>query len=91
MKKFYQKLMSIFADISVDKYLHLIAGLLIAAFFYISLHMEVCIVPVIFAAFAKEFYDEWSYRGASWKDFICTLVGGGLIQILVVLGNYLNI
>ena len=83
MKKIWNKIVAFFNALTADKYLHFIAGLVIAAFFNIALGMEVCIVPVIVAGFIKEFIDEWRYNGADIADFAATAAGGAVIQLFV--------
>lgn len=83
MKKILNKIVAFFNALTADKYLHLIAGLVIAAFFNIALGMEVCIAPVIVAGFIKEFIDEWRYDGADIADFTATIAGGAVIQLIV--------
>ena len=85
MKKIWNKIMRFFNALSADKYLHIIAGMVIAAFFNIALGMEVCIAPVIVAGFIKEFIDEWRYGGADIADFAATVAGGAVIQLFVSL------
>jgi hypothetical protein len=85
MKKILNKIVAFFNALTADKYLHLIAGLIVAAFFNIALGMEVCIAPVIVAGFIKEFIDEWRYGGADIADFAATLAGGAVIQLFVSL------
>lgn len=85
MKKIYNKVIAWLNSIGTDKYLHFIAGLIIAALFNITLGMTACIVPVFFAAFIKEFVDGWRYGGADWRDAVATLAGGAVIQLLAVL------
>ena len=83
MKKIWNKIVAFFNALTADKYLHFIAGLVIAAFFNIALGMEVCIAPVIVAGFIKEFIDEWRYGGADIADFAATVAGGAVIQLIV--------
>lgn len=73
------------ASLAADKYLHFIAGLIIASFFYITLGMEVCLVPVIAAGFIKEFIDGWRYGGFCGWDLLATVLGGAVIQIFVMI------
>lgn len=84
MGKIYDRIIAVLNSIGIDKYLHFIAGLVIAAFFNIVLAMEVCIVPVIFAGFIKEAIDDWRYGGWCWWDFLATIIGGAVIQAFVV-------
>lgn len=85
MKKIWNKIMRFFNALSADKYLHIIAGMVIAAFFNIALGMGACIAPVIVAGFIKEFIDEWRYGGADIADFAATVAGGAVIQLFVSL------
>jgi hypothetical protein len=68
-----------------DKWLHFIAGLIIGAFFCITLGMKAAIVPVIFAGFIKEFFDMWTTDKADWYDFLATVIGGLVIQLFVII------
>lgn len=85
MRKIWDKFVSFVADVAVDKLLHFIAGMLIAAFFYIVFGMVACLVPVFFFAFAKECWDSW-YDGNKFDgwDLVATLAGGLTIQVLVI-------
>lgn len=85
MRKLYKKLLDVLNGIGVDKYLHFIAGLIIAAIFGIALDMKVCIVPVVFAAVIKEAIDQSGSGTPDWRDAVATLAGGAVIQILVAL------
>lgn len=83
MKKILNKIVAFFNALTADKYLHLIVGLIVAAFFNIALGMEVCIAPVIVVGFVKELIDEWRYGGADIADFAATVAGGAVIQLIV--------
>lgn len=85
MKKIFDKIVAFFANLGADKYLHIIAGMVIAAFFHIALDMDVCIAPVVTIGFVKEFIDEWRYDGADIADFAATIAGGAVIQLIVAL------
>lgn len=85
MKKIYAKLVGWLYEISIDKYLHFIVGLIVASFFGITLDMAVCIVPVIVVAFAKELFDGMGLGVADWRDFTATVLGGAIIQLFVLL------
>lgn len=80
--KIYDKVASFLAGIAIDKYLHFIAGILIALVFFFLFDMKACIAPVIVAAIAKECIDELRYGGADLADFAYTVVGGAIIQLL---------
>ena len=83
MRKILNNIVAFFNALTADKYLHFIAGLIVAAFFHIALGMGVCIAPVIVVGFLKEFVDEWRYGGADIADFTATLAGGAVIQLIV--------
>lgn len=77
--------MALLNGIGIDKYLHFIAGMLVAAFFNIALGMEVCIVPVLFAAAIKEAVDQSGNGTPDWRDAVATLAGGAVIQLFAFL------
>ena len=79
------KILTFLASFGADKYLHFIAGLIVASFFCIALGMQVCIVPVIVVAFAKELFDGMGLGVADWRDFVATILGGAIIQLFVLL------
>lgn len=68
-----------------DKLYHMMAGMIIASFFIIVLDFSLAFIPVLAAAVLKEGFD--SARGGdpdAW-DIIATLVGGGIINLLILL------
>lgn len=85
MKKIYEKVMGWFRGVGIDKYWHFIAGLVIAALFHIAFGLEVCILPVIVAGFAKEAYDLVTDYRWDWLDFAATILGGLVVQVFVYL------
>lgn len=86
MRKIWNWIVALISRVPYDKWLHFIAGLIIATFFAIVLKMTVCIVPVIFAGFIKEFFDKWTTQEWDWWDFVATCAGGLIIQLFVILG-----
>ena len=86
MKKIFEKIRMWLVSIASDKLWHVIAGLVIGAFFAIVLPTEAPVVPVIFAGAIKEFVDDWKHGNADWRDFVATVSGGGLIQVMVWVG-----
>ena len=80
--KLYDKVASFLAGIAIDKWLHFICGIVIAAVFFFLFDMKACIAPVIVAAIVKECIDELRYGGADLADFAYTVVGGAIIQLL---------
>ena len=86
MRKIWDKLVQLINKIPLDKLLHFLAGLIIAAFFAIIFGMKVCLIPVIIAGFAKEFFDKLTTSTWEWWDLVATCLGGLLIQLFVLLG-----
>lgn len=86
MRKIWDKFVSFISRVPYDKWLHFMAGLIVAAFFAITLKMTACIVPAIFAAFIKEFFDDWTTGEHDLWDLVATVSGGLLIQLFVILG-----
>ena len=80
--KIYDKVASFLAGIAIDKWLHFICGIVIAAVCFFLLDIKACIAPVIVAAIAKECIDELRYGGADLADFAYTVVGGAIFQLL---------
>ncbi len=102
MKKFFQKIIAgimaaynwfvgLLNKVRRDRIYHFIAGLIIAAFFFIILKMNFCVWPVLFVAFIKEFIDNWQDGNFDWIDLLATVIGGLVIQLLVVLHLYVFI
>ncbi len=85
MSKLWVKFLGMVDNIAKDKLYHFIAGLLISAFFAITLNMEVCIVPAVFAGFFKEFADQWCGGKFDWLDLLAVCAGGAVIQLFVVI------
>ena len=87
IRKIWDAIVSLINKVPKDKLLHFIAGVLIAAFFAIILPTwaEWCIVPVIFLAFIKEFFDLWTTNKWEWWDFGATVIGGLVIFIFTLL------
>ena len=47
--------------------------------------LEVCILPVIVAGFAKEAYDLMTDYRWDWWDLTATILGGLIVQVFVYL------
>lgn len=86
MRKIWDKLVQLINKIPLNKLLHFLAGLIIASFFAIIFGMKVCLIPVIVAGFAKEFFDKLTTGTWEWWDLVATCLGGLLIQLFVLLG-----
>jgi len=89
VRKIWDWFVNLFNGIRRDRLYHFIAGLIIAALFFIVLKMPVCIVPVIFAAFIKEFFDVWTDGNFDWIDFLATVIGGAVIQLFVIIASFI--
>ena len=87
IRKIWDAIVKFFSSVPYDKLLHFIAGLIIAAFFNVSLGMLVCIIPALFAGFIKEFFDLWTTDQWDWWDFVATVSGGAVIQVFAILGH----
>lgn len=87
IRRIWDWFVNLLAGIRRDRLYHFIAGLIIAALFYIVLKMPVCIVPVIFAAFIKEFFDTWTDGNFDWIDLLATVLGGFVIQLFVIIAS----
>lgn len=72
-------------NISADKALHFIAGMLVvgvvATIFPCVANWAV--VAAIVAGVGKEIRDEIAYGGFDWKDLMATIVGGAVMQIFI--------
>lgn len=88
MKEFFKKIWNWLCSRGSDKYICAWAGTIIAAVFAILLAMKVCIVPAAVLAFVVGILGEVNDNAFNWKGMVATLIGGGLIQILMVLPHY---
>ena len=75
-------------NISYDKKLHFIVGLLIAILAGFVIDPITGIGLSIVAGVFKECYDDWKYNGYDIKDMIATWIGGAVGFTLVSLMNY---
>lgn len=80
--KLYDAVARRLAAIPIDKWLHFVFGIVIAAASYFLLDIKACIAPVIVAAIVKELIDEFRCGGADFADLAYTVVGGAIIQLL---------
>lgn len=64
---------------------HLIAGLILSAFFCITLRMGGwCFIPALFAGFIETFIRAWK-NAQDWWDFAFVLAGGLIIALFAIL------
>ena len=82
MRGLIQKCLHWLQELPQDKLWHVVAGLIVGSFFAIVLPIEAPIVPVVFAGAIKEFVDDWRKGCGDWRDFVATLAGGAVIQIM---------
>lgn len=84
LKQIYQKIMSWIGTIPTDKWLHLVAGMLVAAFFAFVIPQTAtwCVIFSVAAGIMKETIDQIRYKGWDWVDLAYTGAGGVLIQII---------
>ena len=75
--------MAWFGGIAHHKLLHLLAGVLVAAFFALVMPCTAgwSIVLTVFAGVVKEIIDQYRYNGWDWVDLAYTVAGGLIIQI----------
>ena len=66
-----------------DKLYHLIAGIVISAAVGYLFTPAIGLAAGILAGAAKEAWDHIDYGGASWPDFVATLLGAGAGAALV--------
>ena len=85
IKKIYTAIAAFFGSIAVDKLLHFICGMLIAAFFVIVVPptASFAVVFAIVIGALKELFDHYVYKGWCWYDLLATALGGLVIQIMV--------
>lgn len=78
-----KRIFELLSDIPSDKRLHIIAGLVIAAFFALVIPTGRlwCMAPAIVAGIAKELYDYFDYGKFDWVDMLYTITGGFVIQV----------
>lgn len=85
MRDFFNKIVEFFKNIPYDKLMCFTVGVLIAAFSQITLHIEWCIVPVLFAGIIKVAYTASKKYVYDWNSFIAIIIGGALIQLFAIL------
>ena len=84
MKKIIEKIKEWFNAIPTDKRILFVVGILVAAFFCITLKMEWCCIPTIFLGFILTFISGWNQKIDWWKMFAVAL-GGLIIQLFQIL------
>ena len=85
IRKIWDALVKLIYKVPFDKWLHFMAGLIIAAFFNITLGVEGCIKAALCAGVLKELFDLLTTDTAEWKDLLATVLGGLVIQLFVLI------
>ena len=88
MRQIGDKIVAWILGIPQDKRLHFVAGFVVATFFGLALGMKFNFWPVLFFAFGKEFFDQWTGGEWDWWDFAATCLGGLLAQSFVLLNMW---
>lgn len=80
-----KKILNTLSSIPSDKMLHFIAGLMIVAVTAIVFPCAAnyAAVSAVIAGFCKEAIDEFDYGGWSWADFVATVIGGVIMQLVI--------
>lgn len=84
MKELFKKIWAFLQAVPATKYLLVIAGLVFAALFEITLHgkIEWCIAPVVGLCVIVAFVKAWKGKELDWRSYVAFLVGGFIIQLL---------
>ena len=86
IRELWNKLVALVCRVPYDKWLHVIAGLMLCAFFAISLGWK-CVLPVaLVAGLLKEVFDWFTTKNFDCWDWVATICGGFAIQVFVWLG-----
>lgn len=86
IKKIWGRITTFLSKIGCDKCYHFIVGLVVAAFFCITLKWSYwSIIPVAVIAALKEFCDLRLYGKYDWMDFIATCLGGLIIILCIII------
>ena len=81
-----KKIITTLCAIPSDKMLHFIAGLMIVAVTAIIFPCAAnyAVVSAIIAGFFKEAIDKFDYGGWSWRVIAATVIGGVVMQIIIL-------
>ena len=92
IRKIWDAFVSLISKVPYDKLLHFLVGLLVSAFFVISLKWagwEALLVAVAVAAL-KELFDWLTTEKVEWWDAVSTVAGGLIIFVFWLLGIWWN-
>lgn len=85
IRKVWDWFVGCICEVPMDKWLHFIAGLIIAACCNICFDVLVCIGPVIVAGLLKEVFDKYTTGKVDFYDVLATVFGGAVIQLFALL------
>ncbi len=89
LRKIWDAIVRFIEKVPYDKLLHFCFGLIIAAVFGLAIKNpvvnQICIIPVILCALAKEAFDMWTTGKWDWWDVGATCIGGALIELFVLI------
>ena len=85
IRRIWDRIVAVLLRIPQDKWMHLVAGLIVAAFAAMVCGCRWCIVPALVAGLLKELFDYITTRTADWRDLVATVAGGLIIQIFAIL------
>lgn len=81
-----KKLTEFLASFGVDKYMHVIAGLIIGVFFITIFPVKLPIIPVLLIGTLKEVYDHFKpYGKFDLWDILATVIGGLFVQLMILI------
>lgn len=88
MRKLWDKIVALLLRVPIDKWLHFIAGMVVAAVCVITFGWPgwVGFLAAVVAGLAKEAFDWYTTKVVEWKDGVATAIGGLVILVLWLLG-----
>ena len=82
--RIYDSFVILLTRVGIDKYLHFIAGMLIAlpvAFLCPQGTKFLCFIPALFAGLFKDALDLWRGHSFDWFDVLATALGGVVVAL----------
>ncbi len=86
IRQAYDWLVARIDEIGRDRLYCFIIGLVLAAFFAITLEVEWALWPVMILAFFKQFVNVWRSKGFDVYNFVATCLGGAVIWVFQLIG-----
>ena len=87
-KKIWDAIVAFIGRIPYEKWAYAVLGIILAAFFCITLGMKFCVWPAIIIGFIIQFFKQWFGGKFDWWDFAATCIGGLVPQIFVLLNMW---